>query len=215
MGRIYEECESEIQWRIYQECVRTHYGGYEKRRVSLTREICRGNDMGEKITNAEIPVLGWPLKLGAGMFVFSILLPFAGVPLVTALDLSKSLTTSLSGAFLIGGELFGLMAVAVMGKSGYAYIKNQVFGFLKKYGPPGKVSRLRYTIGLIMLSIPILFGWLSPYCADLIPGFVSAPVYWAVSGDLLFLMSLFVLGGEFWDKIRSLFVHNSEARFQV
>lgn len=171
--------------------------------------------MGEKITNAEIPVLGWPLKLGAGMFVFSILLPFAGVPLVTVLDLSRSLTTSLSGAFLLGGELLGLMAVAVMGKSGYAYIKKQVFGFLKKFGPPGKVSRLRYTIGLIMLSIPILFGWLSPYIAGQIPGFLPDPVYYALGGDILFVVGLFVCGGDFWDKIRSLFVHDSEARFQV
>ena len=171
--------------------------------------------MGEKIRNVEAPVLGWPLKLGVGMFVFSILLPFAGAPLVAALDLSMNLTTSLSGAFLIGGELIGLMAVAVMGKSGYAYIKSLVFGFIKKFGPPGKVSRLRYTIGLIMLSIPILFGWVSPYIPGQIPGFLPDPVYYALGGDILFVVGLFVIGGDFWDKIRSLFVHDAKVRFQV
>ncbi len=171
--------------------------------------------MEEKTANLEEPVMGWRLKLGAGMFVFSILLPVAGVPLVTALNLSAKLTTSLSGAFLIGAELLGLMAVAVMGKSGYAYIKKRVFGFIKKFGPPGKVSRLRYTIGLIMFSIPILFGWVSPYLSGQIPGFLPDPLYYALGGDLLFLAGLFVLGGDFWDKIRSLFVHDSEVRFQV
>lgn len=168
--------------------------------------------MGAKITNAEAPVLGWRLKLGGILFIFSIVLPVIGVPLVTAIDLSVKLTTSLSGAFLMGGELIGLMAIAVMGKSGYAYIKNKVFGFLKRYGPPGKVSRLRYTIGLIMLVVPMLFGWLSPYLAGQIPGFLPDPVYYALGGDILFVAGLFVCGGDFWDKIRSLFVHNSEVR---
>lgn len=169
--------------------------------------------MGEKTTNLEAPVMGWRLKLGAGMFVLSILLPVAGVPLVTGLSLSPTLTTSLSGAFLIGAELLGIIAVAVMGKSGYAYIKKRVFGFIKQSGPPRKVSRFRYIIGLVMFSVPILFGWVSPYIAGLVPALMGEQVYYALGGDLLFLVSLFVLGGEFWDKIRSLFIHDAQVRF--
>ena len=41
------------------------------------------------------------------------------------------------------------------------------------------------------------------------------PVYYALGGDILFLVGLFVIGGDFWDKIRSLFVHDSEVRFKV
>ncbi len=171
--------------------------------------------MEEKTNNLEEPILGWRLKLGVGIFVFSILLPVAGVPLVKALNLSTKLTTSLSGAFLIGAELLGLIAVAVMGKSGYAYIKDRVLGFIKKFGPPRKVGLLRYTFGLVMFSIPILFGWVSPYLSGQIPGFLPDPIYYALGGDFLFLVGLFVLGGDFWDKIRSLFVHDSEVRFQT
>ncbi len=170
--------------------------------------------MGEKTTNLEEPVLGWRLKLGVGIFVFSILLPVAGVPLVTALGLSSKTIASLSAALLMEGEILGIISLAVMGKSGYAYIKKRVFGFIKKFGPPGKVSRLRYNIGLVMFSIPILFGWVSPYLAGQIHGFLPDPLYYALGGDLLFLVGLFVLGGDFWDKIRSLFVHDSEVRFQ-
>ena len=170
--------------------------------------------MGEQKNQPEQPVMGWRLKLGGIMFILSILLPVLGVPFVTALGLSKNLTTSLSGAFLIGAELLGLMAVAVMGKSGYAYIKKRVFGFLKKFSPPGKVSRLRYTIGLILFSVPILFGWVSPYLSGQIKGFLPDPTYYALGGDIMFLVSLFVLGGDFWDKIRSLFVHDATVRFQ-
>ena len=35
----------------------------------------------------------------------------------------------------------------------------------------------------------------------------------ALGGDLLLLASLFVLGGDFWDKIRSLFIYDAKADF--
>jgi len=37
----------------------------------------------------------------------------------------------------------------------------------------------------------------------------------AVAGDVLLLASLIMLGGDFWDKLRSLFVYGSRAQFPV
>jgi hypothetical protein len=34
-----------------------------------------------------------------------------------------------------------------------------------------------------------------------------------VAADMLFVVSLFVLGGEFWDKLRALFVYDARAEF--
>jgi hypothetical protein len=113
----------------------------------------------------------------------------------------------------VGSEVLGIAAVAVMGKSGYAYIKNRVFGFLKQYGPPAEVSRTRYTIGLVMFAVPIIFGWLAPYAADLIPGYSGNEFTFAIAGDLLLLTSLFVLGGDFWDKLRALFIGGAKVVF--
>ncbi len=95
-----------------------------------------------------------------------------------------------------------------------AYIKSRIFGFLKQYGPPREVSRLRYTLGLVMLTVPILFGWVSIYAGPMIPGFTKSPLLFALSGDILLLTSLFVLGGNFWDKIRALFIYNSKVHFK-
>jgi hypothetical protein len=78
--------------------------------------------------------------------------------MVVAMGLSATMIATISGAFLVGGEVLGLSAVAVMGESGFAYIKNLIFGFLKQYAPPKRVSRRRYNIGLVMFSLPILFG---------------------------------------------------------
>lgn len=162
----------------------------------------------EHNSKLEQPAAGWRLQLGIVIFVLSIILPLAGVPVVTALDLSSTITTSVSAGLLMGAELLGLIAVAVMGKPGYLYIKNRVFGFIKQYGPPQQVSRRRYNIGLLMFCAPLLFAWLSVYVGDYIPGYVQRPLIYAIAGDLLLVSSLFVLGGDFWDKIRALFVHS-------
>ena len=162
---------------------------------------------------SEEPAAGWRLKLGAAIFVLSILLPVVGVPLVASLGLSTGVTASVSGALLLSAEVLGIAAIAVMGKSGYAFIKSRVLGFLKRYGPPRKVSRLRYRIGLVMFCLPILFGWAAPYLSEWIPGFSKSQLPFAIGGDLLIVASLFVLGGDFWDKIRSLFIHDAEVCF--
>jgi len=169
--------------------------------------------MSEHANQLEKPAAGWRIKLGAVLFGISILLPVAGIPLATMLGLSKTMIASVSGVLLVGAEVLGVCAVAIMGKSGYAFIKSKVFGWLKHYGPPNKVSRLRYRIGLVMFCAPLLFGWLSLYLAGVTPGFVQSPLPYALGGDLLLLTSLFVLGGDFWDKIRSLFIHNAEVLF--
>jgi hypothetical protein len=162
--------------------------------------------MTEHASSKDQPNMGWRLKAGIALLLISIILPIMGIPLVAGLGLSGTIATSLSGAMLIGAELLGVAAIAVMGNPGYQYIKSRVFGFLKHYGPPNEVSRTRYNIGLVMFCVPIVFGWLSPYVADLIPGFIENPTPYAVIGDLMLLTSLFVLGGDFWDKIRALFV---------
>lgn len=156
---------------------------------------------------------GWRLKLGIALFGISIVLPVLGVPLVAVLGLSAGAVATFSGVLLAGSEVLGLVAVAVMGKSGYAYIKNRVFGFLKQHGPPAEVGHTRYTIGLVMFSVPVLFGWLAPYVADLVPGYTGNEFVYGIVGDLLLLTSLFVLGGDFWEKLRALFFHGAKAVF--
>ncbi len=159
------------------------------------------------------PAAGWRLKLGVAIFALSILVPIAGIPLVATLGLSGTATASVSGALLGGSEVLGLLAVAVMGKPGYLYIKSRVFGLLRRYGPPKEVSRARYNTGLVMFTLPILFGWVTPYVSDMIPNLENNLLTYSIGGDVLLLVSLFVLGGNFWDKLRSLFVHDAEVRF--
>ena len=150
-------------------------------------------------------------RTGVIVIVASWCSPFL-IPLVAASELSAHWKTIISGALAVGiAEIGTILAIAIMGKSGFETMKNRIFGFLKKHGPSDRVSLARYRIGLVMFGIPLLFGWLSPYLQNLIPQFEEHRNLLAITGDLVFIGSLIVLGGDFWDKIRSLFVHDAIA----
>ena len=109
------------------------------------------------------------------------------------------------------GEVLLVTAVAIAGKQGFAYIKSKVFGIFKAYGPPKTVSRTRYTIGLMIFLVPVLLGWGAPYFGDYIPGFQENEFTIAIVGDVMLVVALGVLGGDFWDKLRSLFIYSARA----
>jgi len=161
------------------------------------------------VSKTEQPQAGWRLRLGMIILVVGFLSPLA-IPLVTATELSSKWKAMISGALAVGiPEVFSIVAIAIMGKAGFNYIKARIFGFLKKHGPPDRVSRTRYHIGLAMFTLPILFGWLAPYVSPYVPGYAAHRLSVNIIGDLMLFTSLFVLGGDFWDKVRALFIHNA------
>lgn len=161
----------------------------------------------------EPPQAGWRLRLGLVVLIIGFLSPLL-IPLVTASGLPAQWKAVISGALALGiPEVFSLIGVAIMGKSGFAYIKARLLRFWKKYGPPDVVGKTRYHVGLAMFVLPLLFGWLGPYMAHRIPGYETHRIAVNLAGDLMFVASLFVLGGDFWDKVRALFIHGAKAHF--
>jgi hypothetical protein len=157
--------------------------------------------------------LGWRFRAGIVVLVVGWLSPLL-VPVVVATDLPTEWKTVFSGLLMVGiPELFTVAAVAILGKSGFHLIKERVFGFLKKHGPADTVGRTRYRIGLVMFVAPILFGWLAPYGPDRVMGHEVQNLWVNVVTDLMFISSFFVLGGDFWDKLRALFIQGAKAQF--
>ncbi len=149
------------------------------------------------------------LIIGTVILVVGFLSPLL-IPLVVASDLSATNKTVISGLLAFGiPELFMLLAIIVMGKPGYDFIKGKAFIYLKRFAPPDTVSRVRFRIGLVMFSVPILVGILEPYLAHFVPFFRDLPLWFYISLDMIFILGLFVLGGDFWDKLSSLFKYNS------
>lgn len=153
------------------------------------------------------------LVLGAAIFLTGSLSPLL-VPLIATSELSAGWKTAISGLLLVGiPELALVAAIGILGKAGFNYLKSKLFGFFKKYGPPAKVSPTRYRVGLVLFVLPILVGWLLPYGAHLLPFYQESRIMINVMLDLIFISSVFVLGGDFWDKIQSLFIQEARVQF--
>ncbi|HEY9114877.1 MAG TPA: hypothetical protein VIN10_09250 [Bacteroidales bacterium] len=151
------------------------------------------------------------LLTGGFIFILGLICPVF-IPLVLITDLSAAAKTIFSGLLALGiPELLMLVAIAILGRPGYEYLKSGIFHFFKKYGPPARVSRTRYRIGLVLFITPILFILLLPYTSDFLPFYKEYGLPFNITLDLVFLASLLVLGGDFWDKLRSLFIYNSKA----
>ena len=166
----------------------------------------------KKIIIKSLPPKGKLFTAGI-IFVCGFLSPLL-IPVVTSSDLSIGWKTTLSGLLALGiPELFMLLAVAVAGKPGFNYIKSKIFGIFKKYGPQDTVSKTRYRIGLVLFLFPIFVGWLLPYLTHLIPSYEENRYLIGFVGDIVLITSLFVLGGDFWDKLRSLFIYKAKAVF--
>ena len=171
--------------------------------------------MNDKLQSGEEqPQMAWRLRLGLTILVIGFASPLL-IPVVTATDLSSGWKTAISGALALGiPELFSILAIAIMGRAGFDLIKSHFYSLIKKHGPPDRVSRTRYRAGLVMLVPPLMLGVLGPYFTHFIPGYETYHLSISIVGDLLVVSSFLVLGGEFWDKIRALFIHDAVAQMR-
>ena len=148
------------------------------------------------------------LIVGGAVIIIGFLCPLL-IPLLAYTDWSMGLKGVISGLLALGiPEIFMLIGVAILGKSGYSYFKEKIVRFVRQFAPPDSVSDRRYRIGLVMFCLPLLFGWMGPYLAYLITSLTELPLWSYILGDLVFIMSFFVLGGNFWDKLNGLFDNN-------
>ena len=80
---------------------------------------------------------GWRLRLGAAIFVLSFFSP-ALIPLVTSSGLSMEWKTTFSGLLAFGiPELGAIIAVAIMGKTGFEMMKESLPGRAETFSSGG------------------------------------------------------------------------------
>jgi hypothetical protein len=155
-------------------------------------------------------------RLYAGVAVFAAgwIIGLGLVPLVTGSSLATSAKATLTTLLVVVvPKLFLVGAIAILGKPGFAYLKSVLWGFFKKAAPPSEVGPWRYRLGLVMFLSPFFLGLLITYIGPVLPGGSEATPRYEKLVDVLQIASLFVLGGDFWDKLRALFVRNAKAVF--
>jgi len=153
------------------------------------------------------------LKLGIALLILGLIMP-AGTFFVAATDWPSSVKTVVSGILLVGLEIMAIPAAALMGRENFDRIVSAAKGLLKTMKPAGNVGRTRYTIGLVLFAVPLLLAWIAAYLpASWLPEDYAARVWFNLALDAVTVVSLFVLGGDFWDKLRALFLYQARAVF--
>ncbi len=156
--------------------------------------------------------VGW--RFGAGVAL--IVIGYAAltlIPVVTGSNLSRGVKSAVTGLILVMPLLTKVGAVAIMGKPGFNFLKQHVFGFFGRFQPAQVVSRERYRLGLIVLVVALLFGEMLPYLPGFVVDWQAHEIFWSLAADFVMIVSLFILGGGFWDKLRALFTYDSKAVF--
>ncbi|MDQ7824409.1 MAG: hypothetical protein RDV48_16525 [Candidatus Eremiobacteraeota bacterium] len=147
----------------------------------------------------------WCFYTGITMLFLSLVLPLFAL-LVPLLRLPTVLAALISGAFLVGGpEVLAILAVAFLGKNTFDYFIYIIKSGVLKILFPATVSKARYYTGLFLFlasSIPIYFYGYAPH---VMPQGMARITILAAS-DLTFFASMFVMGGEFWEKMRRIFI---------
>ena len=108
------------------------------------------------------------------------------------------------------------LSIAVMGRSNFERITAPIRRAAAHAGrtikPAGNISRERYKIGLIMLVSPLIVITAMHLVTE---ASLTHNMRVAISlvMQFTFVASFFVLGGDFWDKARALFVWDARAVF--
>ena len=162
-------------------------------------------------TNAVQPhSAGWRFKVGIAI-ICVMLGSWLAIPIMAAAGLPGSRIAALTGVLFISNKILLLLVIAVMGKAGFQQLKRTVFGYAAGLAPSADavVGPLRHRVGVVMFCLPIVVSFLEPYVDTLWPGLRPGLWQLQVLGDAMFVGSFFVLGGNFWDKVRALFVRNA------
>lgn len=138
------------------------------------------------------------LSLSLGLPLFALLVPLLELPATQA--------AALVGLLLVGGpEILALLAAALLGKETFQYFIYRAKRAVRAAVLVKPVSKAQYYFGLtINLAswVPLYFYGYFPFLA---PG-EKTRIYILATADFCFVASMFIMGGEFWEKLRRIFI---------
>jgi len=148
----------------------------------------------------------WKYYIGMVFFIWS----FASIPIaliIPTLGLPAATATGIASGVIVSGEIGFWLAAALLGKPFVNTITAKIKGFFKPKKPVEirPVSRGRFRFGVVIHLLGTTAAW---YVAlvMVIFKFPWTPVLVTmITGEVLFFVSLFVLGGDFWERLMRLY----------
>jgi hypothetical protein len=151
---------------------------------------------------------GWKFYVGMTLLVYSF--GTFGIAALVPFVFSPSAAAAIVTGVVISGELGFWVSAALLGKPFVDAVKARLMASFARREPatPRPISRRRHVFGLVLFSM----SFVTYYIAMAVPFLqlsksteLTAIVVVALTGELLFVSSLFVLGGEFWGRIKALY----------
>ncbi len=150
----------------------------------------------------------WKYYLGMSLFLYSFL-PMSIVAILPFLGLTLAQAGAFAVVFLASGEVAFLCAAALLGKEFLTALKKRIKAWFKRSHEPKPISRNRHRFGIALLASSFL-----PHYVMLIyllffshkESEINFLAWTLVAGEAAFMAGLFILGGDFWERLRQLFV---------
>ena len=108
-----------------------------------------------------------------------------------------------------GPEVLCIAAVALLGKETFQYLAHRAKLAFRRAVVDKPASKTRYYVGLAIILLSWLPAYIYAYAPAVLPG-GNARIYILAAMDLAFVASVFLMGGEFWEKVRRIFVYEGK-----
>jgi hypothetical protein len=159
----------------------------------------------------------WKYYLGMSLFLYSFL-PLSIVAILPFLGMTLAQAGAFAVVFLASGEVAFLCAAALLGKEFVTALKKRIKAWFKRPHEPKPIGRNRHRLGIALLAASFM-----PYYVMLIyllffshkESEINFLAWTLVAGEAAFMASLFMLGGDFWDRLKQLFVWPGEEMKKV
>jgi hypothetical protein len=151
----------------------------------------------------------WRFYSGVTAIVLAVVMPLCAF-LVPMLGLPTAQSAVLVGVLVAGGpEVLCILAVALLGKDTFQYFTHQAKRVFRRALLDAPASMGRYYIGLAIMLVSWLPAYLYAYFPASLPS-GYARIYILAGMDLAFVASVFLMGPEFWEKVRRIFIYEGK-----
>jgi hypothetical protein len=151
----------------------------------------------------------WRFYTGMAAMALAIVMPLAAL-FVPLLGLPTAQSAVLAGILLAGGpEVLCILAVALLGKDTFKYFTHRATQAFRRAVVDQPASKARYYTGLAIILLSWIPAYVYAYLPAALPG-GNTRIYILAAMDLAFVASVFLMGGEFWEKVRRIFVYDGK-----
>jgi len=148
------------------------------------------------------------VKIGIGILIVSVFSPLLAL-LIPFFELPAGMSAIVVGFVAVGlPEILLLIGVALAGKEVWFAILNKLRKIAKRVLKPKPIGKFRYDFGLGMFVLSLFIPFFTAYANYLFLWRLSghAIFYLNIVSDVLLIASFFVMGMQFLDKLRLLFI---------